>query len=149
MSHILHVANIIKALFSGSFDRQNHKIRDLGKYPSINTLLPYQLQDSLQRKAFLPQVSWIRVGDLHILSVGKYKYSTDSRLSVIFNEPEQEWVLQIAGVTESDAGMYECQISTKPVLSFMVSMEVVGEAPREVLSSSLCLFKFMEFLVCV
>lgn len=73
-------------------------------------------------------VSWIRVGDLHILSVGKYKYSTDSRLSVIFNEPEQEWVLQIAGVTESDAGMYECQISTKPVLSFMVSMEVVAEA---------------------
>lgn len=101
-------------------------------------MLTCQLQDTFQRKDPLPQVSWIRVGDLHILSVGKYKYSTDSRLSVIFNEPEQEWVLQIAGVTESDAGMYECQISTKPVLSFMVSMEVVGEAPRvEVLSSSL------------
>ncbi|XP_042228408.1 uncharacterized protein LOC121870621 [Homarus americanus] len=73
-------------------------------------------------------VSWIRQDDLHILTVDKYKYSTDQRVSVVFNEPNLEWVLRIRGVTPSDAGRYECQVSTKPVLSFVVNMRVV-EAP--------------------
>ncbi|KAK7077301.1 hypothetical protein SK128_001122 [Halocaridina rubra] len=69
-------------------------------------------------------VSWMRHEDLHILTVGKYKYSTDSRLSVTFNEEQQEWVLKIKSVIPQDAGLYECQVSTKPVLSFIVSMNV-------------------------
>ena len=73
------------------------------------------------------QVSWIRNEDLHILTVDKYKYSTDERISVVFNEVNQEWVLRMRSVREDDAGRYECQISTKPILSFIVNMEVVGE----------------------
>ncbi|XP_042226496.1 uncharacterized protein LOC121869309 isoform X2 [Homarus americanus] len=70
-------------------------------------------------------VSWMRHEDLHILSVGKYKYSTDDRVTVSREEERQEWVLTIEKVTEEDAGMYECQVSAKPVLSFIVSLEVV------------------------
>ncbi|KAK8741946.1 hypothetical protein OTU49_002025 [Cherax quadricarinatus] len=70
-------------------------------------------------------VSWIRQDDLHILTVDKYKYSTDQRVSVVFNEPNLEWVLRIRGVTPADAGRYECQVSTKPVLSFVVNLKVV------------------------
>lgn len=74
-------------------------------------------------------VSWMRHEDLHILTVDKYKYSTDSRLSVTFNEADQEWILTIQAVNQEDAGLYECQVSTKPVLSFIVSMNVVDSLP--------------------
>ncbi|XP_050723002.1 uncharacterized protein LOC127001843 isoform X2 [Eriocheir sinensis] len=70
-------------------------------------------------------VSWIRQDNLHILTVDKYKYSTDQRVSVLFNEPNLEWVLRIKSVTPADAGTYECQVSTKPILSFVVNMRVV------------------------
>ncbi|XP_066975807.1 uncharacterized protein [Macrobrachium rosenbergii] len=75
-------------------------------------------------------VSWMRHEDLHILTVDKYKYSTDKRLSVIFNEADQEWILQIQSVRQEDSGLYECQVSTKPVLSFIVSMNVVVPSAR-------------------
>ncbi|XP_047501778.1 uncharacterized protein LOC125047548 [Penaeus chinensis] len=68
----------------------------------------------------------MRHGDLHILSVGKYKYSTDSRISIKHNSEQHEWLLRIQDVQEQDAGRYECQVSSKPVLSFIVNMEVVA-----------------------
>ncbi|KAK8377683.1 hypothetical protein O3P69_013968 [Scylla paramamosain] len=74
-------------------------------------------------------VSWIRQDNLHILTVDKYKYSTDQRVSVVFNEPNLEWVLRIKSVTPADAGTYECQVSTKPILSFVVNMKVVDKLP--------------------
>ena len=74
-------------------------------------------------------MSWIKQDNLHILTVDKYKYSTDQRVSVVFNEPNLEWVLRIKSVTPADAGTYECQVSTKPILSFVVNMKVVGECP--------------------
>ncbi|KAG0728526.1 hypothetical protein GWK47_032319 [Chionoecetes opilio] len=74
-------------------------------------------------------VSWIRQDNLHILTVDKYKYSTDQRVSVVFNEPNLEWVLRIKSVATADAGTYECQVSTKPILSFVVNMRVVDKLP--------------------
>ncbi|XP_071543597.1 LOW QUALITY PROTEIN: uncharacterized protein [Panulirus ornatus] len=70
-------------------------------------------------------VSWMRHEDLHILSVDQYKYSTDERLSVARQVERQEWTLTIQRVSVEDAGMYECQVSTKPVLSFIVNLQVV------------------------
>ncbi|CAL4165201.1 unnamed protein product, partial [Meganyctiphanes norvegica] len=70
-------------------------------------------------------VSWIRSKSLAILAVDKYKYSTDQRISVVYNEPNLEWVLRIRGVRTNDSGVYECQVSTKPVISFVVTMDVV------------------------
>ncbi|XP_042225886.1 uncharacterized protein LOC121868917 [Homarus americanus] len=71
----------------------------------------------------------MRHEDLHILTVDKYKYSTDGRLSVAYDEEQHEWLLKIQGVTQHDAGRYECQVSTKPVLSFIVNLEVVDAPP--------------------
>ncbi|KAK8718751.1 hypothetical protein OTU49_014500, partial [Cherax quadricarinatus] len=73
-------------------------------------------------------VSWMRHEDLHILTVDKYKYSTDGRVGVVYNEGKHEWSLKIQGVREEDSGRYECQVSTKPVLSFIVNLEVL-ESP--------------------
>ncbi|KAA0194630.1 hypothetical protein HAZT_HAZT006792 [Hyalella azteca] len=54
-----------------------------------------------------------------------YKYSTDQRVSVVHNEASQEWVLRIRAAEKDDAGKYECQISTKPVLSYIVNVNVI------------------------
>ncbi|XP_050737394.1 protein sidekick-1-like [Eriocheir sinensis] len=70
-------------------------------------------------------VSWMRHQDLHILSVGNYKYNTDERITVSLDKAREEWKLVIERVTVSDAGMYQCQVATKPVLSFVVNLEVV------------------------
>ena len=69
----------------------------------------------------------MRHQDLHILSVGAYKYNTDDRISVSLDKAREEWKLVIEHVSVSDAGMYQCQVATKPVLSFVVNLEVVGE----------------------
>ncbi|XP_066975686.1 cell adhesion molecule DSCAM-like [Macrobrachium rosenbergii] len=72
-------------------------------------------------------VSWIRHEDLHILSVNNDSYTSDSRISIRHQEsPEDDkWILTIEEVAEQDAGMYECQVSTKPVLSFIVNLLVI------------------------
>nr|XP_045618752.1 uncharacterized protein LOC123770693 [Procambarus clarkii] len=102
--------------------------------PSFDRTLPRNITIQSGKTAILScrvfnandkSVSWIRQDDLHILTVDKYKYSSDQRISVVFNEPNLEWVLLIKGVTPADAGHYECQVSTKPVLSFVVNLKVV------------------------
>ncbi|XP_068200805.1 cell adhesion molecule DSCAML1-like [Palaemon carinicauda] len=72
-------------------------------------------------------VSWIRHGDLHILSVNNDSYTSDNRISIRHQESEEDdkWILTIEEVAEQDAGMYECQVSTKPVLSFIVNLLVI------------------------
>ncbi|XP_069178495.1 uncharacterized protein [Procambarus clarkii] len=60
-------------------------------------------------------VSWIRQRDLHILTVGRYTYTTDQRYEVIHSEDSQDWILKISYAQVRDSGSYECQVSTKPV----------------------------------
>ena len=43
----------------------------------------------------LPQVSWIRHSDLHILTVGRYTYTADNRYQSIYNPTTDEWILQV------------------------------------------------------
>ena len=73
------------------------------------------------------QISWIRHHDLHILTVGLYTYTADMRYQSIYNPDRDEWILQIKYVQKRDSGRYECQISTQPVRSFFVQLEVVGK----------------------
>lgn len=73
------------------------------------------------------QVSWIRQRDLHILTVDRYTYTTDQRYEVIHSEGSQDWILKIKYVQLRDSGIYECQISTKPVRSFTVNLHVYGK----------------------
>lgn len=73
------------------------------------------------------QVSWIRHRDIHILTVGTYTYTTDQRFQTAFHRDFNEWTLQIKWAQKRDAGMYECQISTIPIKSFSVRLNVVGK----------------------
>ncbi|RZF37052.1 protein sidekick-like isoform X2 [Nilaparvata lugens] len=70
-------------------------------------------------------VSWVRHRDIHILTVGGYTYTSDQRFMALHHRDNDEWTLQIKWAQKRDAGMYECQISTQPVKSFFVNLNVV------------------------
>ncbi|XP_063225137.1 protein sidekick-like isoform X4 [Bacillus rossius redtenbacheri] len=70
-------------------------------------------------------VSWIRHRDIHILTVGGYTYTSDQRFQANHNRDTDEWTLQIKWAQKRDAGIYECQISTQPVRSYFVNLNIV------------------------
>lgn len=71
------------------------------------------------------KVSWIRHGDLQILTVDNYVFTGDDRVQITRDDANC-WTLTIKRVRIRDAGIYECQISTQPIKSFAVNL-VVGE----------------------
>lgn len=73
------------------------------------------------------QVSWIRHRDLHILTVSTYTYTTDLRFQTTHHRTTDEWTLQIKWVQKRDAGSYDCQVSSQPIKSYSVNLNVIGE----------------------
>ncbi|CAO1422771.1 unnamed protein product, partial [Diamesa hyperborea] len=71
-------------------------------------------------------VSWIRHRDLHILTVGTYTYTTDQRFTTTHHKETDEWTLQIKFAQKRDDGVYECQISTQPIKSYSVRLNLVA-----------------------
>ncbi|XP_060534017.1 lachesin-like [Cylas formicarius] len=69
-------------------------------------------------------VSWIRKQDYHLLTVGLTTYNTDDRFMVEHVRHLQNWGLLIKHVQPSDAGLYECQVSTHPPISILVELKV-------------------------
>ncbi|CAO1382957.1 unnamed protein product [Diamesa hyperborea] len=71
-------------------------------------------------------VSWVRRkgNDLHLITFGTSIYSSDSRYSLEYKEPN-DWQLHIKFANERDEGHYECQISSHPPLVFIVYLTVV------------------------
>ncbi|KAB0804837.1 hypothetical protein PPYR_01807 [Photinus pyralis] len=79
-------------------------------------------------------ISWIRKDDHRLLTVGLTTYSSDGRLLVEHVRHLQNWGLLIKHVQPSDAGIYECQISTHPPTSIFVILKVT-EAVAEILGA--------------
>lgn len=69
-------------------------------------------------------VSWIRKHDYHLLTVGLATYNTDDRFLVEHVRHLQNWGLLIKRVQFSDAGLYECQMSTHPPSSIIIELRV-------------------------
>lgn len=63
--------------------------------------------------------------ELTLITFGKHTYSSDSRYSLEFEEPN-DWRLFIQNVKKKDEGPYECQISSHPPLVLVVYLSVVG-----------------------
>ncbi|KRT84762.1 Immunoglobulin, partial [Oryctes borbonicus] len=74
-------------------------------------------------------VSWIRHRDIHILTVGSYTYTSDQRFQANHHIEDDDWTLQIKWAQKRDSGIYECQISTQPVKSFFVNLNIVDFPP--------------------
>ncbi|KAJ8976081.1 hypothetical protein NQ317_002194 [Molorchus minor] len=60
------------------------------------------------------KVSWIRHRDLHLLTVGRFTYTSDQRFICIHNPMTEDWTLQIRYPQRRDSGVYECQVGTTP-----------------------------------
>uniref|UniRef100_A0A6A7GCK5 Protein turtle homolog B-like isoform X7 n=1 Tax=Hirondellea gigas TaxID=1518452 RepID=A0A6A7GCK5_9CRUS len=70
-------------------------------------------------------VSWIRSRDLHLLTVGRFTYTSDDRFKAVHRKGSDDWLLKIHYVQHRDAGRYECQVSTTPPLSHSVYLSVL------------------------
>jgi len=108
--------------------------------PNFDTDLPQDVSGVVGQTAYLTcrvfdrtnkTISWIRHADLHILTVGRYTYTADNRYQSIYNPTTDEWILQIKYLQKRDSGMYECQVSTQPVRSFFVRLNILDETPSK------------------
>nr|XP_053649634.1 zwei Ig domain protein zig-8-like [Cherax quadricarinatus] len=70
-------------------------------------------------------VSWVRHRDIHLLTVGRFTYTSDERFSARHAEGAEDWLLMIHYLQERDAGAYECQVSTTPPVSHLIHLTVV------------------------
>ena len=70
-------------------------------------------------------VSWVRMRDSHILTVDGETFISDDRFVSLHKPGTSIWTLQIKYVTASDAGRYECQLSTETKMSQIVELAVV------------------------
>ncbi|XP_037907668.1 zwei Ig domain protein zig-8-like isoform X2 [Hermetia illucens] len=102
--------------------------------PYFDVTMPRNITSLVGKSAYLgcrvknlgnKTVAWIRHRDLHILTVSTYTYTTDQRFQTTFHRDIDEWTLQIKWAQKRDAGMYECQVSTQPVKSFSVNLNIV------------------------
>jgi len=73
-------------------------------------------------------VTWMRVTDVTVLSVGALTFSSDPRFSVIHVPRPRiradDWTLVISATEARDAGTYECSVNTLPKISHTVALAV-------------------------
>ncbi|EDW19554.2 uncharacterized protein LOC6583410 isoform X1 [Drosophila mojavensis] len=108
--------------------------------PYFDLTMPRNITSLVGKSAYLgcrvkhlgnKTVAWIRHRDLHILTVGTYTYTTDQRFQTSYHRDIDEWTLQIKWAQQRDAGVYECQISTQPVRSYSVNLNIVDLIDEE------------------
>ncbi|XP_028156954.1 uncharacterized protein LOC114350377 [Ostrinia furnacalis] len=83
-------------------------------------------------KSLFHQVSWVRHRDIHLLTVGRYTYTSDQRFEAQHKPRSEEWALRIRSPQRRDSGQYECQISTTPPIGHAVFLNIV-EPETEIL----------------
>lgn len=76
-------------------------------------------------KASRQIVSWIRLRDFHLLTVGLTRYTSDERFQTVHMQFSNNWALQIRDAQLRDAGLYECLVNSDPPLRQVVSLRVV------------------------
>ncbi|XP_052796916.1 zwei Ig domain protein zig-8-like isoform X1 [Mya arenaria] len=71
-------------------------------------------------------IVWRKAAEPHPISVGTVIYSPDTRYTVQFSPERREYNLQIRGLTNTDSGVYECQVSSREKLVRHVLLRVEG-----------------------
>ncbi|XP_063927963.1 kin of IRRE-like protein 3 isoform X1 [Zophobas morio] len=80
---------------------------------------------NLANRTMSLQVSWVRHRDVHLLTVGRYTYTSDQRFRAIHQPHSEDWTLQIKYPQHRDSGVYECQVSSTPHLSHFIHLTVI------------------------
>jgi len=80
-------------------------------------------------------VTWMRLSDVTVLTVGATRFSSDRRYRVMHvNRPRiqaDDWTLIINTTTSMDSGKYECSVNTMPKIKHVVDLLV--EDPMDVI----------------
>lgn len=63
--------------------------------------------------ALIWQVSWVRHRDIHLLTVGRYTYTSDQRFEALHSPHTEEWTLRIRYAQRKDSGIYEVNLKSK------------------------------------
>ncbi|XP_018021847.1 uncharacterized protein LOC108678027 [Hyalella azteca] len=79
-------------------------------------------------------VTWLKREDDQLLTVGQLVYVSEERLRVSQCHRTKAWELFIKDVHKSDAGQYECQLTTHPPVSYFFTLRVT-QAVAEVIGS--------------
>lgn len=69
-------------------------------------------------------VSWIRIADTSLLTVGRYTYTTDLRFEAFHSPHTDDWIVRLKNPKPKDTGVYGCQISTTPHQTHLVHLVV-------------------------
>ncbi|XP_064474986.1 cell adhesion molecule 4-like isoform X2 [Ornithodoros turicata] len=75
-------------------------------------------------------VTWIRLRDFHILTVGLATYTSDDRFQTVHMQYTNNWALQIQDSQLKDEGLYECVLNTDPPVRQIVALKVVVPKAR-------------------
>ncbi|XP_054275114.1 zwei Ig domain protein zig-8-like isoform X2 [Macrosteles quadrilineatus] len=112
-----------------------------GTGPTFDTSVPGNLTGLVGKTAYLNcrvknlgnrTVSWVRHKDIHLLTVGRYTYTSDQRFESVHSPHTEDWTLRIRYPQKEDSGTYECQISTTPPIGHPVYLSIV-EPTTEIL----------------
>jgi len=69
-------------------------------------------------------VSWLKRDKIHLLTVGRYTYTSDLRFEGKHIAGSLDWTLLLREATPLDSGEYECQVSTTPPIAVTVFLNV-------------------------
>ncbi|XP_077515862.1 zwei Ig domain protein zig-8-like [Amblyomma americanum] len=103
-------------------------------FPSFDNTTARNVTSQLGQTAYLhcivnnlgdKTVLWIRRRDYNVLTVGLDTYTADDRFQAVHLERSSDWALQIRYVQLSDQGLYECQVSSDPKISYFVNLTVL------------------------
>ncbi|GBM32995.1 hypothetical protein AVEN_263489-1 [Araneus ventricosus] len=76
----------------------------------------------------VPQVSWVRKKDLHILTLGEQVYTNHKRFRLVHLQNSPVWTLEIKDSRKEDSGIFECQVYTEPKMSYDFQLNVFALA---------------------
>jgi len=119
------------------FEVYETQLRNMANRPYFSRVQK-NISVSLGETAYLPcraklledsyMVTWMRVSDVSVLSVGALTFSSDSRFSIIHVARPRihadDWTLVISNTEMKDGGEYECSVNTLPKISHTVTLVV-------------------------
>ncbi|XP_050702869.1 zwei Ig domain protein zig-8-like [Eriocheir sinensis] len=76
-------------------------------------------------------VTWMRLKDLHILTVGQVTYTADDRFQVHHEASTGDWTLQVRRAQVTDSGAYVCQVNASPKIVRRVYLTVTDKEMLE------------------
>jgi len=134
LSGLSHISALVPNLMEFSqVDNFNEELKERSQLPRVDELYSGNvtaltgMDTQLTCRVHLlgnRTVSWLKHGEVHLLAVGRYTYTSDLRFEAVHLPNSPDWILRIRSPTPSDTGVYECQISSTPHISHQIFLTV-------------------------